>query len=421
MTQSSIRANTPPSAQSSTSLSWAEAVELNVKQAQTGVPGAAGAAKRSQSKMNCNAAIFALPELTTSQATLPLPGMPSVPFDFPTPSTFNSFLFQNAAANAMNPSMVLPALSGLNLSIAPNPNGFALPTLVATNPAASTVQAQLLPQMPAAPAIEQVLDAQPENTQSITASFLRTYYNELYASPGNLEKFYHVDAQIDHGHAHDAKARDCDASITSKLAEFEALIEDVTFVDIDEIVDQKAANSSILIRVSGTMLYSRRMARRFEQIFILRKSGKGAGFWLIHNDMFRRIGSEQSQAQQETQQRRRQQQGGGRSVSMMTRNKYYHDTSYQCFDNNLAVFVRPIPNTLTHANLAALLKTHIEDAQIAYIDVNYHKQFAFVYFDDLRSFEQALAVKQIHIGDAVADIQVKRSKNKPRTFGYPRR
>lgn len=413
------RVDTPPSARSmnsSTSLSWARTIELDVQ-----YPNPVGdsqenqtsqGAQLSQSKMPMHNAspVFAnthvLPDFLNSQPltqSIPLTSMPAMPF--PSPSTFNSFLLQNpasAAVNAMNSSLILPAFGGMNLSCAipANSSGFAFPTAVP-----NTHTPILLP-MPA-PVLENrqrlQSQSQPENTHSITANFLKTYYNELHSNPGNLEKYYHVDAIIDH------------TDTVTELGVFEG---GVTFVDINKIADQKAVSNSILIRVNGAMRFEKAASRQFEQIFFLSKSVKG--FWLIHNDIFWLIKGEVAQgghAQQENQKRA----ANVRAVNDSMVNRYYHDTSYQCFNNNLAVFIRPIPNSLTHANLAALLQTYIEGVQIAYIDVNYHKQFAFVYFHDRRSFERALECGEIFINDASAQIQVKRSKNKPRTFGFPRR
>jgi hypothetical protein len=269
----------------------------------------------------------------------------------------------------------------------------------------------------AAPALETL--PQPDNTHSITANFLKTYYNELHSNPGNLEKYYHVDATIDHDT--DSSADSSTTDSVSALGIFEG---GVTFVDINKIVDQKAVNNSILIRVNGSMRFEKAPSRKFEQIFFLSKSAKG--FWLILNDIFWLIKEEATSSSTENQQENRVRaqaiaNRGVRSVNESMVNRYYHDTSYQCFNNNFAVFIRPIPNTLTHARLAALLKEYIEGVQIAYIDVNYHKQFAFVYFQDHHSFERALNCGEIFINGASAQIRIKRSKNKPRTFGFPRR
>jgi len=277
-----------------------------------------------------------------------------------------------------------------------NSSGFTFPTMPQPN---------LVPMPAAAPAPRLQSQSQPENTHSITANFLKTYYNELHSNPANLAKYYHVDAIIDH------------SDTDTELGVFEG---GVTFVDINKITDQKAISNSILIRVNGVMRFEKAASRQFEQIFFLNKSVKG--FWLINNDIFWLLKGEAAQnSNSNVNGPAQQKRAANVRLNDAMVNRYYHDTSYQCFDNNLAVFIRPIPNTLTHANLAALLQSQIEGVQIAYIDVNYHKQFAFVYFHDRRSFERALEVGEIKINEASAQIQVKRSKNKPRTFGFPRR
>jgi len=413
------RADTPPSARSmnsSTSLSWARTIELDVQQTvgdtqPTQENQTSQGAQLSQSKMPMHNAspVFsqahALPDFLNSQPltqSIPIASMPAMPF--PSPSTFNSFLLQNpasaAAVNAMNSSLILPAFGGMNLSCAIpanslNSSGFTFPTVPQPN-----AQTPILLPMPA-PVQRLQSQSQPENTHSITANFLKTYYNELHSNPGNLEKYYHVDAIIDH------------TDTDTELGVFEG---GVTFVDINKITDQKAVSNSILIRVNGAMRFEKAASRQFEQIFFLNKSVKG--FWLINNDIFWLLKGEVAQNSNAHAQQKRA--ANVRTNDAMV-NRYYHDTSYQCFNNNLAVFIRPIPNTVTHANLAALLQTYIEGVQIAYIDVNYHKQFAFVYFHDRRSFERALECGEIFINEASAQIQVKRSKNKPRTFGFPRR
>merc|ERR1712013_737506 len=133
------------------------------------------------------------------------------------------------------------------------------------------------------------------------------------------------------------------------------------------------------------------------------------------NDIFWLIKEEATSSSTENQQenRVRAQAIANRKVHSVNEsmvNRYYHDTSYQCFNNNFAVFIRPIPNTLTHARLASLLKEYIEGVQ-----------FAFVYFQDHHSFERALNCGEIFINGASAQTRIKRSKNKPRTFGFPRR
>lgn len=364
-----------------------------------------------------------MPEVIAQQP-LSMPNMSSQPLPFPSPSTFNSFLFQNPSVNGMAPlpSLMLPAFSGMNLNVPPNPNGFAFPAPVPSVPSASPIPMPATsPLLPPIPAPEQQ-NKQPQphqpDTGSITANFLKTYYNELHSNPDGLEKYYHVDANIDH----DVQGftRDTDGGPDNQqLGVFDG---GVSFVDIVKIVDQKAVNNSILIRVNGVMRFEKAAARQFEQIFFLSKSAKG--FWLIHNDIFwliRPPGSVDKVGRGQAQQENRRRTANLRAVDESMVNKYYHDTSYQCFDNNLAVFIRPIPNTLTHGSLAALLETNIDRVKIAYIDVNYHKQFAFVYFQDRHSFEKALECREIFIDGASAQIQVKRSKNKPRTFGYPRR
>jgi len=416
--------------------------------------------KSAHSKMNNNPTVFALPEFLHSQPMAQSVPASSSAMPFPSPSTFSSFLLQHRTASAANSGLtmnnsglLLPAaFNGMNLSciLPANTNGFAYPTVV-TAPQQSIPQSQH-PQPPpqtlisvpmTIPNPENQPPPQPpspvENTHSITANFLKTYYNELHSSPGTLEKFYHIDATIDHD-VHDPAA---DVGSIRRLDVFEG---GISFVDINTISDQKAVNNSILIRVNGTMRFEKFVQRQFEQIFFLSKSSKG--FWLIYNDMFWFVKKQKTpvaspqrgflpqQRQQpppphqhtpDPRARARQQQENRRkfmntrSVNDTMVNRYYHDTSYQCFDNSLAVFIRPIPNTLTHANLASLLKKYVEGVQIAYIDVNYHKQFAFVYFQDRRSFDRALAVGEIFINGASAQIQVKRSMNKPRTFGCPRR
>jgi len=397
-------------------------------------------AKPSQSnKRQTNANVYALPEFLHSQPMV----LSSVPIH--SPSMFNTFLQQNpavAAVNAMDSSLILPAFSGMNL---PTSSTF---TFSAAEDGAQQPNTQLpigilvpmpvpTPEPHALPQPRPLPPSQPEDTGSIAANFLKKYYEELHSSPATLKKFYHADANIDHDVRDPAMGLDTSAaSRASRLGVFEG---GVTFVDITTILNQNAANHSIMVRVNGTMHFEKYAARQFEQILLISKSGND--FWLIYNDMFwlvknqkmaiaaantsaqpqRPQGFVPRQQSSQQMQNRRNDTNHRRAVNDSMVNRYYHDTSYQCFDNSLAVFIRPIPNTLTHANLAELLKEYVVGVSIAYIDVNYHKQFAFVYFQDRRSFESALECGEIFINGASAQIQVKRSRNAPRTFGFPRR
>ena len=332
-----------------------------------------------------------------SMSTLPL-----VPPILPSPSTFSSFLFQSPSNLMMPPfnNLNLNAMNTINTA-QPNMNGFVFPS-------SATANNQM-------------------DSRSITASFLKMYYNELHSNPANLRKFYHFNAEIDRSGL-EPQTSNASNDIFSKLA----LLEGVSFVDIDKIVDQRAMNNSVLIRVNGTMQFQGNTAKQFEQILFINKAVHGMdGCWLIQNDIFWFIHDrslDQSQKQREDEHKHEEKEQDTVSKTMM--NRYYEDASYQSYDNNLAIFVRPIPNTVTHSNLAFILKESLKrksnatnryiDVSIDYIDVNYHKQFAFIYFGNRATLDLALEMKEMNINGELARIQIKKSKNRPRTFGMMR-
>jgi hypothetical protein len=207
--------------------------------------------------------------------------------------------------------------------------------------------------------------------------------------------------------------------------------------------------------------------RRFEQVFIITKSNTG-GFWLITNDIFDLKDARDQTAQQRTSSlnqvlptdteadvdpsvainskptySRVVAKSAGQCVNAINDeslvnkrmiNKFYHDESYQRYDNNLAVFVRGIPTNITHAKLCQLLRLSLiqqknyeqsalgieqkidEDIQIAYIDVNYHKQYAFVYMGNEYTLSLALQMGEFYVSGAICTVQRKRSLNGPRKF-----
>ncbi len=109
-------------------------------------------------------------------------------------------------------------------------------------------------------------------------------------------------------------------------------------------------------------------------------------------------------------------------------NKFYHDNSYQRFDNNLAIFIRGIPKNVAHSKLLTILRERLfeeyessvtdENSQICidYIDVNYNKQFAFVYCGNAETLQIALKMKYIEIDGYFCQIERKKSHNGPRKF-----
>eukprot|EP01083_Nonionella_stella_P018863 52464_1 len=257
--------------------------------------------------------------------------------------------------------------------------------------------------------------------RSITVKFLTMYYNALHSNPGNLKRFYHATAAID------------------KLAE----LKNVLFVDIQKILHQTSIDNSILIRVNGTMKFPQHVMKPFEQIFVIYKSKQG--FWLIQNDIFRLIDVQYKQAPKdenkqdvapESNKKTEESMDLDRKKNMVNMvnkrmiNKFYHDSSYQQYDNNLAIFIRPIPNHITHSKLCGILRSNLIkqcnnngeyiDICIDYIDVNYHKQFAFVYFGNQETLNVALQMNELIVNGQQSQIQRKRSHNGPRKF-FPKK
>lgn len=106
--------------------------------------------------------------------------------------------------------------------------------------------------------------------------------------------------------------------------------------------------------------------------------------------------------------------------------KFYHDSSYQKFNNDFAIFIRGVPNTINHSDLQSILMNamlnnksehiSINDIGIDYIDVNYRKSFAFVYLSNFVSFNIAIQLRYIYIHGYLCGIQKKISDNGPRKF-----
>lgn len=107
-------------------------------------------------------------------------------------------------------------------------------------------------------------------------------------------------------------------------------------------------------------------------------------------------------------------------------NKFYRDASYQKYDNNLAIFIRRIPKNVTQVKLQEILKScllhycqnnrinHFDNIVVKYVDVNYHKQYAFVYLGNIETYTIALEMGYITIGNRRCQIEQKRSGNGPR-------
>ena len=107
-------------------------------------------------------------------------------------------------------------------------------------------------------------------------------------------------------------------------------------------------------------------------------------------------------------------------------NRFYQDASYQNYDNNLAIFIRRIPKNVTQIQLENILKSclirycensginHIDNISIEYVDVNYHKKYAFVYLGNIETYSIALEMGYITIGRINCQIEQKRSGNGPR-------
>merc|ERR1712244_61955 len=83
--------------------------------------------------------------------------------------------------------------------------------------------------------------------------------------------------------------------------------------------------------------------------------------------------------------------------------------------------------SVTHSKLCGILSRNLlknangAEVCIDYIDVNYHKQFAFVYFGNEETLDIALRMGQIYINNHLCQIQRKRSHNGPRKFLPKRR
>ena len=305
-----------------------------------------------------------------------------------------------------------------------------------------------------------------QHSRSITVNFLTMYYNSLHTSPVSVKRFYHVKAQIN---------RNIDGKNTNTNEDLSGL-ENVLFVDIDNIVHQKTIDDAILIRVNGTMKFIQKANKKFDQTFIIKKNPDG--FWLVHNDIFiltrnqstknknfvqfsgngaaeeRNVVAKESNQQQHQHQHhlkdtvavasysnvtaksmaqmhcdaqalQQQQQQQPMEYNMVNKrmvNKFYHDASYQNYDNDLAIFIRGVPKSMTHSKLCGILSrnllTHANGSEICidYIDVNYHKQFAFVYFGNEETLEIALRMGTLYINNQLCQIQRKRSHNGPRKF-----
>ena len=109
-------------------------------------------------------------------------------------------------------------------------------------------------------------------------------------------------------------------------------------------------------------------------------------------------------------------------------NRFYHDTSYQKYDNKLAIFIKRVPRNITQSKLCGVLRAHLlryceqnrinhyDNIEIDYVDINYHKQFAFVYLGNIETFAIALEMQHIFIGRNICQIEQKRSNNEPRKF-----
>lgn len=279
---------------------------------------------------------------------------------------------------------------------------------------------------------EELLD-----TASISTSFLRLYYNSIHLGAKSLRKYYFVGAKITRPNP-DVVLK----GVTTKK-ELDVL-SDVQSVNIEHILHQKSLFNSILIKANGIMDFGVDR-KEFAQTFLIHKS---LGFWLIHNDILEFpkslppkmviVASQYDAEEIEYDHRRRRRSRKMSSadtayppsaVNKGMVNRFYHDASYQNYNNELAVFIRSIPNNITHSKLCGIihraLMAFCEDVHmeiiIDYVDVNYHKQFAFVYFGNQETLELALDMRQIAINGTYCEIQKKHSSNGPRKHFARRR
>ena len=133
------------------------------------------------------------------------------------------------------------------------------------------------------------------------------------------------------------------------------------------------------------------------------------------------------------------------SVNKRMVNKFYHDTSYQNYDNDLAIFIKGIPKDLTDTKLRDILRMNIiryshkyiqnkdpsiygnldieqlkDIIAINYVDINYHKEFAFIYLANYQTLDITLEMGHIYLGpNLCCQIQRKQSHNGPRKFSNP--